>query len=288
MAAQVTRVSLRRLSTALLALCASLSLVSVPGAIVVAERHQRHRPAPEMSAERLDFVRAASTRASRGAPRGLTAPVALAVVADGQRTNVVTASATAAEVLDHLGIAVGASDLVKPGRDARITDGMELRVVRVAVRRETADQAVPFTTEQRADPGRPHGQTEVVQAGRNGLAHVTFEVVLNDGKVAARHTLSKDVVRGAVTRVVIVGSGPVHVNEGGASWYGAPSGTCAHRTLPFGTTLTVTNLANGRTTTCRVSDRGPYIRGRIVDLSRDRFAALASTSQGVIPVRIGW
>ena len=75
---------------------------------------------------------------------------------------------------------------------------------------------------------------------------------------------------------------------GKASWYDHQAGTCAHRTLPFGTVLKVTNLGNGKSTTCRVADRGPFIEGRVVDLDRTVFSQIASTSQGVIDVRIEW
>ena len=44
--------------------------------------------------------------------------------------------------------------------------------------------------------------------------------------------------------------------------------TCAHRTLPFGTRVRVVNLANGRSEVCVVNDRGPFVRGRIIDLSQ--------------------
>lgn len=60
--------------------------------------------------------------------------------------------------------------------------------------------------------------------------------------------------------------------------------TVAHRTLPFGTVLRVTNERNGRTITVRVNDRGPHIRGRIVDLSGAAARRLGVT--GVAPVRI--
>ena len=43
--------------------------------------------------------------------------------------------------------------------------------------------------------------------------------------------------------------------------------TCAHKTLPFGTMLKITNKANGKTVTVEVTDRGPYVKGRIIDLS---------------------
>ena len=75
---------------------------------------------------------------------------------------------------------------------------------------------------------------------------------------------------------------------GPASWYSAPAGTCAHPTLPFGTVVTVTNLATGASTTCRVEDRGPYEGGRIIDLAESTFAQIADPSQGVIQVKIVW
>lgn len=81
---------------------------------------------------------------------------------------------------------------------------------------------------------------------------------------------------------------PTNQQTGEASWYDAPDGTCAHRTLPFGTILTVTNLANGAKVDCRVADRGPFIAGRIIDLAKTTFDNLAPPSSGVIDVRIEW
>lgn len=62
--------------------------------------------------------------------------------------------------------------------------------------------------------------------------------------------------------------------------------TCAHRTYPFGTLLEVTNPANGRTVTVRVTDRGPYLRGRIVDLSWAAAKQLGILSKGVAMVTV--
>jgi rare lipoprotein A (peptidoglycan hydrolase) len=76
---------------------------------------------------------------------------------------------------------------------------------------------------------------------------------------------------------------------GGATWYdAAPPGTCAHKTLPKGTVVTITNLSTGATASCTVSDRGPYAEGMIIDLAKDVFTKLAPLSQGVIQVRINW
>ena len=62
--------------------------------------------------------------------------------------------------------------------------------------------------------------------------------------------------------------------------------TCAHRTHPFGTLLKVKNLSNGKEVVVRVNDRGPFGRGRIVDLSWGAAKALGMLSQGVVAVEV--
>lgn len=62
--------------------------------------------------------------------------------------------------------------------------------------------------------------------------------------------------------------------------------TAAHKTLRFNTRVRVTNTANGRAVTVRINDRGPFVAGRCIDLSRAAFSAIASTSQGVASVRV--
>ncbi|MFE1597885.1 septal ring lytic transglycosylase RlpA family protein [Methylobacterium sp. ID0610] len=74
--------------------------------------------------------------------------------------------------------------------------------------------------------------------------------------------------------------GSAAAQTGGASWYASgrrtasgerfnPDGlTAAHRSLPFGSRVRVTNTANGRSVVVRINDRGPFAHGRIIDLSR--------------------
>ena len=64
------------------------------------------------------------------------------------------------------------------------------------------------------------------------------------------------------------------------------SNSCAHRTRAFGTTLTITNLATGESTTCVVRDRGPFVDGRVVDLSQRTFREIAPLSQGLVNVEV--
>jgi rare lipoprotein A len=88
---------------------------------------------------------------------------------------------------------------------------------------------------------------------------------------------------------------------GQASWYGpgfygnrTASGelfrpgtmTAAHRSLPFGTRVLVTNLNNGRSAVVRINDRGPFHGGRIIDLAHGAASELGVTSSGVASVKL--
>jgi rare lipoprotein A len=89
--------------------------------------------------------------------------------------------------------------------------------------------------------------------------------------------------------------------EGQASYYGArhhgnktASGerfdqnalTAAHRSLPFGSQVQVTNLRNNKSVVVRINDRGPYAKQRIIDLSQKAAERLGMLRDGVVPVRI--
>ncbi len=91
------------------------------------------------------------------------------------------------------------------------------------------------------------------------------------------------------------------VEYGGATWYGGrfegtgtASGdiydssqlTAAHKTLPFGTIVKVTNLSNGLSVNVKINDRGPYRDGYIIDLSSSAFEKIANLSTGVLNVRV--
>lgn len=91
------------------------------------------------------------------------------------------------------------------------------------------------------------------------------------------------------------------VERGLASWYGAEfanlptaSGeifrpdevSAAHRTLPLGTVVDVTNERNGRTVRVRINDRGPFVAGRIIDLSKAAAERIGALPDGVVPVTV--
>jgi peptidoglycan lytic transglycosylase len=92
-----------------------------------------------------------------------------------------------------------------------------------------------------------------------------------------------------------------YVEEGVASWYGVPFNgrrtsngeiydmhlfTAAHRTLPFGAVVRVTNMRNGKQTQVRINDRGPFVADRIIDLSLSAAQAIEMVGTGTAPVRL--
>lgn len=91
------------------------------------------------------------------------------------------------------------------------------------------------------------------------------------------------------------------MEEGVASWYGVPfhgrrtsngetydmhEMTAAHRTLPFGAIVRVTNLRNGKQTEVRINDRGPFVANRVIDLSEAAAQAIEMVGPGTAPVRL--
>jgi rare lipoprotein A len=91
------------------------------------------------------------------------------------------------------------------------------------------------------------------------------------------------------------------LQTGKASWYGrwhagrlTASGerfnpqamTCAHRTLPLGSLVKVTDLATGKNVELQVNDRGPYVKGRIMDLSEAAARELGAGEKGLLEVRV--
>jgi rare lipoprotein A (peptidoglycan hydrolase) len=100
--------------------------------------------------------------------------------------------------------------------------------------------------------------------------------------------------------VTVPSENVLQTQTGQASWYGYEAGnmtatgerynaralTAAHKTLPFGTRVRVTNLRNSRSVVVRINDRGPYIRGRIIDLSAAAAEQVGLTTSGVAKVRV--
>ena len=240
------------------------------------------------------MLAARSTEAwfSAGAPDGPSSVVAATVVVKGKDHDVVTNAATVRELLSAMGIEPDGNDRVLPSPGTPINNEMRVRFDRTAFRTEDVRVPIPYTTvtayTDRLDPG----EVRLIRPGVDGVVLERVQIRFVNGEAVERVVLSRTVVAEAVTALRQIGrtDPSVRTQVGEASWYGFAPGdglTAAHPWLPFGTVVTVQNLANDRTVEVVINDRGPF-GGRVIDLSDQAFARIAPLGQGVCRVRLTW
>jgi len=230
---------------------------------------------------------------SAGDPAGWSQRVSANVVVKGKDHDVLTNADTVRELLSAMGITPDRDDRVLPSPRTPLIEGMHVRYDAIAFRTRDVRVPIPYTTSTRYSDTLSPGAIRVERAGVDGLMVERTRIKFVNGKAVATVVLSRTVVQEAIAALRVAGrdSGTQGTTQlGEASWYSfAPGGglTAAHPWLPFGTVVTVTNIANGKTVQVVINDRGPF-GGRIIDLSNEAFARIAPLSQGVCQVRLSW
>lgn len=210
---------------------------------------------------------------------------------DGQVRDVVSSADSVSALIANAGISVGEDDYVFPSKDAQPSDGMWIRVVRVKRIVDERSVRIPFRYVTHNDPEMESGTRKIVQQGAEGLKKQRYSVLLEDGERVSTRLLGETVVRSARDHIVRVGTKePVYDGKGGkqtgiASWFEADGLVAAHRTLPIGSVVKVT-AENGKSVTVKINQRGPFVEGRVIDLSDDAFKRLAPLGQGTIKVTV--
>lgn len=176
-------------------------------------------------------------------------------------------------------------------------------------------ETISFQTFHLEDDSLDKGRILTLQEGREGVRELLFRIGYAGEREIYRELVGETVLVEPLDTVVAVGTKPrpplaiasrekgtmPYREEGIASWYGAEfqgsrttSGelydknelTAAHRTLPFNTLVKVTYLRTGREVVVRINDRGPHVKGRIIDISRAAAEEIGLRSHGVGKVRI--
>ena len=226
-------------------------------------------------------------------PIGPSRTVAVTIVVLGKDHAVTTNATSVRELLSAMGIEPDGRDRVLPPPRTPLHPGMKVRYVDIDVRVRELEVPIPFTTSSTYSGKLDPGEVRITQQGRNGLMLETYRVKIVNGEVVGRALLGRRVVREAVPQERLVGrqeNGTHGTQVGEATWYEAPGSgfTAAHPWLPFGTVVTVKNLANDRTVQVVINDRGPF-GGRIIDLSPEAFNAITGNlAQGICQVRLTW
>ncbi len=248
--------------------------------------------------------------------------VPIFVEIEGQERKIVTSAYKVKDVLTSHNIEFKPNDKINPPLSSPVTRGMRIRIAKEIVVEERVSEPIAFRTIKKRDGTLPVGKKVIQQQGQTGFMERVFRVTYLGGEVVAQQLVEEvvkvkplaEIIKIGTLRPFIVSRGqesiqsreqgadgapdpnqPVTYNnnqEGTASYYtlnGKGVGmTAAHRTLPYGTKVRVTNLSNSKQVEVVINDRGPYRKDRIIDLATDAFRAIASTSQGVCRVRIEW
>ncbi|MEP6759328.1 MAG: RlpA-like double-psi beta-barrel domain-containing protein [Actinomycetota bacterium] len=240
----------------------------------------------------------ASASAIGVGPSGVT----VRAVVSGKVHDVSTNAETTEALLTAMGIQPDADDRVVPPPSTPLYDGMTVRFdqVQTSVRRIIA--TIPYAVRTDYTSAMMPGQMRVLREGATGTSETVVAVRAVNGRVVSSTTMQRAVLVPQVAErrlsapwsmydgtLTEPGTGAT-IQLGEASWYDPPwSGlTAAHPWLPFGTRVTVTDRATGRSVTVVIDDRGPFGPGRIIDLSPEAFAQLAPLGRGVLNVALSW
>ena len=199
-----------------------------------------------------------------------------------------TLETTVEDILGETGVTLSPLDRTTPQRDMPVADGGRVTVTRIGEGTRTEEERIPPAVKRREDPTLPLGKEVVDDQGKPGRAEVSVRIQTENGKEIARTVLKRTVIEASRPRLVRRGTKVVVLGAetGRASWFANTPRTAAHRSLPFGTRLRIVRTDTGAATIVNVAGRGPFLPGRVVDLSRDAFRALAPLATGTIPVRV--
>ena len=198
---------------------------------------------------------------------------------------------TGAEVLKEQRIEVGDKDIISvpltSSIQAPLDHPLEIAITRVAEVSVTVSTAVPYATTYEDNADLLKGTTTVKQIGKAGQLTTIYLVRRENGVETYRAKTSQSVVLAPVNQIIERGTKVQQIDVGIASWYqGIGSMSAAHRTLPFGTKVRVVNDTNGKSVIVTINDRGPFVAGRIIDLSYDAFIQIASAGAGTTKVHL--
>ncbi len=136
------------------------------------------------------------------------------IVADGTTTEVVTGKATAEELCEMAGIALGQEDETEPARDEVIAGEATIEVIRVTKETVTETESIEYKTKEVETKKLERGETKVKTEGKDGTVRKTYELVYRNGTLSERNLIDKTVTKKARDRVVLVGTKQPSIQTG--------------------------------------------------------------------------
>lgn len=216
----------------------------------------------------------------------ITRATPITIVDAGQATDLRTWRTTVSEALGEVGRVPDDDDRVEPSLDTALRPDLVITLTRVDAREQFETEEIAFRTVTKQDPELEKGKSRVAETGRVGLKKLTYAVTEENGAEIARRLVNTEVVREPVDKVIFEGTKTISYGSGEATWYALKTGLgAAHNTLPKGTRVKVTNLANGKTVDVVINDHG--IQGSaVIDLTAEAFQQIAPLGAGRIRVKL--
>lgn len=211
------------------------------------------------------------------------------IAADGKKIESYTLQKKVEDAVWENGVILNRLDIADPSRGAPVYDGISVKITRINIEEIVAVENIDFKTITENDNKLGWREEKIKQKGEKGTKEIKYRITYNDGKEISRKVLETKIVKEPVMKKIIKGTyvelGKSH--KGLGTWY-SYTGTlsAASPWLPMGSYAKVTNPANGKSVIVKINDRGPFGKGRIIDLDKVAFQKIASLGAGVINVKV--
>lgn len=142
--------------------------------------------------------------------------VNVSVAVDGKELSILSAEETLSSMLTAEGITLKAEDKIQPDKEAKLTEGLKVEIVRVETKTFTESEPIDFSTIVKVDNNLPNVQKKVLQEGKAGEKQITTNVVYENGVEVSKTVVSEAVVSKPVDKIVAQGTLPtLPVSRGG-------------------------------------------------------------------------
>ncbi len=213
----------------------------------------------------------------------------VSVKLDGQNRMIDTSAKRIQDALRDGNVSLRDEDIVAPDRDVLLTRYMKVVITRVEIKEESVEKKIAYETITKNDDTLSWRKKITNTKGVNGNRTFQYRVSYHDGKEVSRKLLGSDITKDPITEVVVQGSFVKvgKASSGAGTWYSFTGKlAAASLSLPLGSYARVTNVENDKSVIVVINDRGPYGKGRIIDLDRVAFEQISSVGAGIIAVKV--
>jgi len=208
---------------------------------------------------------------------------------DGKELSGFFLGKTVEDALQENKIELSRLDKVEPMPKKLLEKNVSIVVTRINIEEKKEQEEIDFKVVAKNDSDLSWREKKIKKEGEKGINEVTYKITYKDGKEVSRTILRKEKIKDPIEQIELHGTyvKTGKAQKGQGTWYAFKGGLfAASLSIPIGHYARVTNLANGKSVIVQINDRGPYGKGRIIDLDKVAFVKIASLGAGVIGVKV--